>query len=93
MAEKSKDMTWVPPLDGWVTLPKAADELGVSRQYMYQLAESHQLESLRQLPGSGDRPAAYVISWEERDAMLAAQERENSRADKAEADKAEPVPA
>ena len=90
MEEKKEDkMAWVPELPGWVTLPRAAGQLNVSRQYIFQLAEAHQLTSLHRASGSGDRPAAYFISVEERDRMLDAQEREHARADSAAAEKSE----
>lgn len=67
----AKDMSWVPPLPGWVSLPAAGIRLGVSRQLMFQMAQAHQLDSLRQLPGAGDRPAAYAITEEELEQLLA----------------------
>jgi hypothetical protein len=64
-AAKDKDMSWVPVLPGWVSLPVAGEILKVSRQLMFQMAQGHQLESLHQVAGAGDRPAAYVISEDE----------------------------
>jgi excisionase family DNA binding protein len=39
----------IPLLDGWVTLPEAAQRLGISRQYAYKLASDGYFQSLRRL--------------------------------------------
>jgi excisionase family DNA binding protein len=39
----------IPLLDGWVTLPEAAQRLGISRQYAYKLASDGYFRSLRRL--------------------------------------------
>jgi hypothetical protein len=53
----------IPVLEGWKSLPTAARELSVTRQRLFQMgAEEDKLTSLRQVPGAGTRPAAYVVS-------------------------------
>ena len=53
----------VPVLTGWVSLPVAAKRLRVKRQRLFQMGvEEDKLDSLRQVPGGAERPAAYVIS-------------------------------
>jgi hypothetical protein len=52
----------IPVLEGWLSLPKAARLLSVTRQRVFQMgAEEDKLTSLRLIPGAGDRPAAYVV--------------------------------
>jgi hypothetical protein len=52
----------VPVLEGWTSLPAAAELLSVTRQRVYQMGvEENSLDSLRQVPGAGQRPAAYVV--------------------------------
>jgi hypothetical protein len=70
MAE-SRD--WVPELRGWVSFPAAADRLGVARQRVFQMLDERKLTSVRKLPGSGSRPAAYVISDREMERLLTEQ--------------------
>lgn len=49
-------------LEGWLSLPTAAEDLRVTRQRVFQMgAEEGKLTSLRQVPGAGERPAAYVV--------------------------------
>lgn len=39
----------IPLLDGWITLPEAAQRLGVSRQYAYKLASDGYFKTLHRL--------------------------------------------
>lgn len=56
----------IPVLEGWSSLPVAADALSVTRQRVFQMgAEESKLTSLRYIPGAGNRPAAYVVSESE----------------------------
>jgi hypothetical protein len=52
----------VSVLEGWRSLPDAAVPLGVTRQRLFQMVDEGKLPSVRQVPGAGSRPAAYVIS-------------------------------
>lgn len=63
----------MPVLKGWVSFPAAAHRLSISRQRVFQMLDEGKLPSARQLPGAGDRPAAYVISDKEMDRLLAEQ--------------------
>lgn len=72
---------WVPVLKGWHTFPVAADRLGVRRQRVFQMLDERKLTSARKLPGSGDRPAAYVISDAELERLLAEQRAASEEAD------------
>jgi hypothetical protein len=64
-----------PHIKGWLTLPEAGMELKISRQSMFQRAESGKLTSLCYVPGSDPdkRPAAYLVSRDEVDRLLAEQ--------------------
>lgn len=77
---------WVPVLRGWVSFPDAADRLHVSRQRIFQMLDERKLASARRLPGSGDRPAAYVISEKEMERLLAEQAAAEAAAQEAEAE-------
>ena len=76
----------IPALDGWVALPVLAEDLGVKRQRIFQMLWEGKLTSARQIPGTGTRPVAYVVSAEEAESLKAQQQdaREAARA-KAEA--------
>lgn len=71
MTDTNRD--WVPVLKGWNTFPRVADELGIARQRVFQMLDERKLTSVRKLPGSGERPAAYVISDAELERLLAEQ--------------------
>jgi Helix-turn-helix domain len=68
------DMTQVPELDGWLSVPVAAQELGVSRQRVFQMIQEGRIKSVRQIPGVGERPAAYVVRKAEIDQLVAGAE-------------------
>jgi hypothetical protein len=52
----------IPPLEGYTSLPDAADLLDVKRQRTYQMGvEEGSFATIRFIAGSGDRPAAYVV--------------------------------
>jgi len=55
-------ITTIPVLEGWVSLPVAADRLSVTRQRIFQMVDEGKLTTIHQIPGAGSRPAAYVIS-------------------------------
>lgn len=67
------DRSWVPPLKGYVSFPVVARRLKVSRQRVFQMLDERKLTSAVQLPGAGDRPAAYAITVRELDRLLAEQ--------------------
>jgi len=54
----------VPVLEGWHSFPAAGALLGVRRQRINQLLEEDKLteEEVSRVPGSGDRPAALLVS-------------------------------
>ena len=62
---ESNSRDWVPVVRGWHSFPEVAAELGVRRQRVFQMLDEGKLTSARRLPGSGDRPAAYMISSRE----------------------------
>jgi hypothetical protein len=68
------NMADVPELDGWLSLPVAAQKLGVSRQRVFQMIQEDRIKSVRQIPGVGDRPAAYVVRLAEIDQLVAGAE-------------------
>jgi hypothetical protein len=39
----------------------AGQEIGVSRQWIFDMITADKIKTARQIPGSGDRPAAIVI--------------------------------
>lgn len=52
----------IPPLEGYTSLPEAADLLDVKRQRTYQMGvEEGSFATIRSIAGAGDRPAAYVV--------------------------------
>lgn len=52
----------IPVLLGWSSLPRAGVLLRVSRQRIFQMAlEEWKFASIHMIPGSGVRPAAYVV--------------------------------
>ncbi len=70
----ARERSPVPVLPGWESLPFAAKRLGVKRQRLFQMgAEEGKLKTLHQIPGDGDRPAAYVVATREVDALLEVQ--------------------
>lgn len=54
-------ITTIPVLEGWVSLPVAAARLAVTRQRLFQMADEGKLTTIHQIPGAGERPAAYVV--------------------------------
>lgn len=46
---KKIDLLEVPQLEGWMTLPEAADAMGYSRQYVHTLASTGIFTSLRRI--------------------------------------------
>jgi hypothetical protein len=64
----------VPVLEGYTSLPVAGEQLNVSRQRIFQMAlEEGKFPSVRAIPGTGERPAAYVVLTTEVDTMVEAQ--------------------
>lgn len=63
----------MPELKGYVSFPKVAEQLDVSRQRVFQMLDERKLKTARRLPGTGDRPAAYMITEAERDRLVAEQ--------------------
>lgn len=52
----------IPPLEGYTSLPDAAELLDVKRQRTYQMGvEEGVFATIRFIAGAGDRPAAYVV--------------------------------
>jgi excisionase family DNA binding protein len=56
-----KDNPNIKPLEGWISLKEAAEELGVTRQYMFRLASNGGLETVRSIGGQ----TMFVVSTEE----------------------------
>lgn len=78
-------------LEGWIAFPVAAERLKVSRQRFFQMAEEGKLKTARKIPGTGERPAAYVVREAEIDEMLRQQEAVGERAaERAAEDRASP---
>jgi len=69
------DIADVEELDGWLSLPVAAQRLGVTRQRVYQMIQEGRIPSaaVRKIPGVGDRPAADVVREAEIDQIVAAE--------------------
>lgn len=61
----------IPVLAGWLSLPDAAQRMGKTRQRAYQMADDGVLKTVRQIPGAGPRPAAYVVRETEIDNLVA----------------------
>ncbi len=51
----------IPPLQGWTAVPVAGQEIGVSRQWIFDMITAGKIKTARQIPGSGDRQAAIVM--------------------------------
>jgi hypothetical protein len=52
----------IPPLEGYTSLPEAADLLDVKRQRTFQMGvEEGTFATIRFIAGAGERPAAYVV--------------------------------
>lgn len=58
---KVEDRAALPPLAGWTAVPVAGQEVGVSRQWIFDMITAGKVKTARQIPGTGDRPAAIVI--------------------------------
>lgn len=55
----------IPDLPGWAIIPVAAGIVGLSRQWLSDLANSGELKSARRIPGTGERPAAIIVRMAE----------------------------
>lgn len=88
MVDQVKPRDELEDLEGWISFPVAAERLGVSRQRFFQMAEEKKLKTARKIPGTGERPAAYVVREAEINEMLQQQE---AAAARAAAKSAEPV--
>lgn len=58
----------IPTINEWITLPEAAQRLGISRQYAYKRAADDYFQSLHKI---GDELITYVVSTEEVDRLVA----------------------
>jgi hypothetical protein len=58
---KVADRKALPPLVGWTAVPVAGQETEMSRQWIFDLITSGKIKTARQIPGTGDRPAAIVM--------------------------------
>jgi hypothetical protein len=56
-----KEEKQIPVLEGWVSLPVVGKRLKVTRQRIFQMVDEGKLTTIHQLPGAGERPAAYVV--------------------------------
>jgi predicted DNA-binding ArsR family transcriptional regulator len=74
----------IPALKGWVALPVLAEDLGVKRQRIFQMLHEGKLESAVQIPGTGNRPVAYLVSAEEAARLKAEQDAARAKADAAD---------
>lgn len=61
----------IPPLQGWTAVPVAGQMIGVSRQWVFDMITAGKIKTARQIPGSGDRPAAIVIRTAEAEELRA----------------------
>jgi len=61
----------IPPLQGWTAVPVAGQMIGVSRQWIFDMITAGKIKTARQIPGSGDRPAAIVIRTAEAEELRA----------------------
>lgn len=57
MTTLRRDMAELPVLEGWITLPEAAEELGMTRARMYQLVQEFKITTAHRL---GGRPI-YIV--------------------------------
>jgi hypothetical protein len=55
----------IPELAGWAIIPVAAGIVGLSRQWLSDLANSGELKSARRIRGTGKRPAAIIVRMAE----------------------------
>jgi hypothetical protein len=53
----------IPVLEGWMIVPVAAEILGLSRQWVWELVTVNgtSFRNVRRLPGTGERPAAILV--------------------------------
>lgn len=52
----------IPTISEWITLPEAAQRLGISRQYAYKRAADNYFKTLSKI---GDELVTYVVSTDE----------------------------
>lgn len=77
---KPKVKRVIPVLDNWMSLPVAAGTLGMSRQAAWDAVQNHTFKEVKQVPGTGDRPALILVRpsevavlKEKQDALAASQ--------------------
>lgn len=51
----------ITPLPGWMSLPKAARELKVTRARTFQMVDEYVFKEVHLVEGTGDRPAVILV--------------------------------
>jgi predicted DNA-binding transcriptional regulator AlpA len=69
-----RNMTELPTLEGWITLPEAADQLGMTRARTYQLVQEWKITTAHKL---GGRPV-YIVRQAEIDQLKAGRAEERA---------------
>lgn len=72
MTTLRRDMSELPVLEGWITLPEAAEELGMTRARMYQLVQEFKITTAHRL---GGRPI-YIVRVPEIEQIKAGREQD-----------------
>lgn len=63
MAKRNEDKPrrTITPLPGWVSLPKAARTLKVTRARTFQMVDEYVFKEVHLVEGTGDRPAVILV--------------------------------
>jgi hypothetical protein len=64
----------IPELQGWLSLPVAAERAGISRQWLFEMVSNtdSELKNVRQVAGTGDRPACILVREAEIERLMEA---------------------
>jgi len=62
----------IKELVGWTAIPVAAEQTGLSRQWLSDMANTGKLRTVRRVRWTGARPAALVMRTAEVDDLIAA---------------------
>lgn len=64
-----RDLRQLPELEGWVSFPDAAEEIGISRQRLFQLAEKESPVVIETAMRVGRNRPVYVMRQAEVDEL------------------------
>jgi hypothetical protein len=64
----------IPDLPGWTAAPVAAEQIGLSRQWLADMINAGTIKTAHKLPGTGERPAVIMIRTAEVKTLAKARE-------------------